>query len=175
MLLELTSDQEFFRETTARFLSTECPVAEIRAKRDDPAGFDSSYWRQGCELGWTSLLVSEDDGGGSISGEGVVDLTLIGFEFGRHAAPGPLIATNVVAAALSMVGSDDQKKEVLSGLLSGDVVASWCLAEPVPNDTLGAVSLDITQSGSEVVLNGTKVPVESAGQAAYFLVAGRTG
>jgi alkylation response protein AidB-like acyl-CoA dehydrogenase len=175
MLLELTSDQEFFRETTAKFLGAECPVAELRAKRDDPAGFDPSYWRQGAELGWTSLLVSEADGGGSISGEGVVDLTLIGFEFGRHAAPGPLTAASVVAAALSMIGSDDHKREVLGGLLSGDQIASWCLAEPVPNDALGAVALDIAQRGSEVVLNGIKAPVESAGQADHFLVTGRTG
>ena len=32
----------------------------------------------------------EDHGGGSLSGEGVVDLTLIAHEFGQAAAPGPL-------------------------------------------------------------------------------------
>ena len=32
---------------------------------------------------------------------GLVDLTLIAHEFGAHAAPGPLLPTNVVAAALA--------------------------------------------------------------------------
>src|SRR5262249_19311542 len=101
MLLELSSDQEFFRETTERFLREHVPVSEIRRLRHDPAGFDREYWCRGADLGWTSLLVSEDHGGGTISGKGVVDLGLIAYEFGRHAAPGPLVATNLVAATLS--------------------------------------------------------------------------
>ncbi len=35
-------------------------MAELRRLRDDPAGFDPTYWRRGAELGWTSLLVSEE-------------------------------------------------------------------------------------------------------------------
>ena len=88
MLLELSADQEFFRETTARFLAELAPVDELRRRRDDPAGFDRDYWKRGAELGWTSLLVSEDNGGGSISGEGVVDLTLIAHEFGQRRRTG---------------------------------------------------------------------------------------
>ena len=59
MLWEPTPDQEFFRDTTARFLRDQAPPAELRRLRDDPAGFDSGYWRRGAELGWTSLLVTE--------------------------------------------------------------------------------------------------------------------
>src|SRR5947209_6281741 len=131
MLLSLTSDQAFFRETTAKFLGELAPVAELRRLRDDPAGFDRAYWRRGAELGWTSLLVSEEHGGGSISGEPVIDLTLIAHEFGAHAAPGPLATTNIVAAALGTTGSHP---DVLSGLLSGESIASWACGEPAPHD-----------------------------------------
>ena len=101
MLLELSHDQAFFQETSARFLAAHAPVDELRRLRDDPTGFDRDYWKRGAELGWTSLLVAEEHGGGSISGRGLVDLTLIAYEFGHSAAPGPLEPTNVVAAALS--------------------------------------------------------------------------
>src|SRR4051812_36743855 len=101
MELQLSSDQEFFAETTRKFLEDKADVTALRDLRHDEKGYDPAYWRQGCELGWTSLLVSEDDGGGSISGEGVEDLMLVAFEFGRHTSPGPLIATNIVASALS--------------------------------------------------------------------------
>ena len=107
MQLDLSSDQEFFRRTTARFLEDQVPTAKLRALRDDPVGFEHDYWRRGGELGWTSLLVSEERGGGSISGQGLVDLAVIAHEFGRHAAPGPLVTTNVVAAALSNAGGDE--------------------------------------------------------------------
>lgn len=174
MLLELTSDQEFFRDTTAKFLDEHVPVGELRRLRDDAAGFDEKYWRQGADLGWTSLLVSETHGGGTISGRGVVDLTLIAHEFGRHAAPGPFIPTNIVAAALSAAGADTHL-QVVADLVSGASIASWCFGEPRPNDDLGRVGLDIRVDGSDVVLSGVKRPVESAGQADHLLVTGRTG
>ena len=77
MELDLTADKEFFMQTTARFLDGKAAPTHLRALRHDPAGFSSDYWRQGAELGWTSLLVSEEDGGGSISGGGLRDLALV--------------------------------------------------------------------------------------------------
>lgn len=81
MLLQLTSDQELLRETTARFLDETVPPSELRRLRDDPVGFADVWWKRGAELGWTSLLVSEEHGGGSISGRGLVDLSLLAHEF----------------------------------------------------------------------------------------------
>jgi alkylation response protein AidB-like acyl-CoA dehydrogenase len=172
MLLELTGEQQFFRETTAKFLEAQVPVGEIRRLRDDPAGFEEKYWRSGAELGWTSLLVSEENGGGTISGRGCTDLSLIAYEFGKHAAPGPLVSTNVVAAALSATGAH---QEVLAGLLAGTSVASWCPGPLVQNGGGDEINLQIRQVGTDLVLNGMARPLESAGQADHFLVAGRTG
>jgi alkylation response protein AidB-like acyl-CoA dehydrogenase len=169
VLVQLLSDQEFFRETTAKFLKAQAPAGTLRELRDDAAGFSPDYWCQGAELGWTSLLVSEDHGGGSISGQGLVDLTVVAHEFGRAAAPGPLVATNVVAAALSAAGTHT---EVLAGLLDGSQVAAWCHAEAGP---FGRVGLEVEADGDELVLRGVKRPVEAAAQASHLLVTGRTG
>jgi alkylation response protein AidB-like acyl-CoA dehydrogenase len=173
--LELTSDQEFFAETTRKFLEDKTPVSELRAMRDDPAGFRADYWTQGAELGWTSLLVSEEDGGGSISGRPLADLALVAFEFGRHAAPGPLVPGSIVAGALSRAGSAEQKAGPLAALLAGEAIGTWAHAEPRPNDGFGTVTLTAVVSGGNVVLNGTKAPVESAAQAQLLLVTARTG
>jgi alkylation response protein AidB-like acyl-CoA dehydrogenase len=172
MLLEPSSDQEFFRETTARFLVDQTPVGEIRRLRDDPAGFGADYWRRGAELGWTSLLINEELGGGSISGDGIIDLTLVAHEFGAHAAPGPLTSTNVVAAALSDDPSGSHTG-ILAGIVAGTSTAAWALNEPRPNDRLGDIAFEIRVDGSEVVLNGVKRQVESAEQADHILVTGR--
>ncbi|MFM8305196.1 MAG: acyl-CoA dehydrogenase family protein [Actinomycetota bacterium] len=173
MRWDLTADQQFFRETTARFLEDQAPVATVRALRADPVGFDPGYWRRGAELGWTSLLVGEAHGGGSISGDGLADLSLIAFEFGAHAAPGPLVTTNVVAGALSDAG--DAHADAVAALVAGETVASWCWAEPAPWDRLGEVALEVRVDGSDVVLDGVKRPAESAGAAGLLLVTGRTG
>jgi alkylation response protein AidB-like acyl-CoA dehydrogenase len=174
MLLALSPDQELFRETTAKLLDELVPVGELRRLRGDPDGFDAAYWRRGAELGWTSLLVGEQHGGGSISGQGLVDLALVAYEFGRHAAPGPLGVTNIVAATLDEAGGD-RFDDVIKELLSGERVATWCSADPPPNDGLGRSSFDIRIDGDEAVLNGVKRPVESGARADYLLVSGRTG
>jgi alkylation response protein AidB-like acyl-CoA dehydrogenase len=67
MELEITSDQEFFLETTRRSLDERVTTAAQRDMRDDPVGFGADYWKQGAELGWTSELVSEADGGGAVA------------------------------------------------------------------------------------------------------------
>jgi len=142
----------------------------VRAQRDDPSGFEADYWRQGAELGWTSLLVSEAHGGGSISGAGLVDLSLLAYEFGRHASPGPLVSANVVAGALS---DHDAAPDVLAGLVSGEQIATWCL--PVAGADGWTPTVEARRDGTGFVLHGEARPVESAVQADHFLVTCRDG
>ncbi len=172
MLVALTEDQEFFRETTERFLVELVPPDALRALRDDPAGFDPAYWRRGAELGWTSLLVDEAHGGGSISGDGLVDLSLVAYEFGHHAAPGPLLPLNIVAGALS---EHDVHADVLAGLLAGDAVAAWCA--PEPEFALGAWRTGVTvrRDSDRYVLSGAVAPVEAAAQSTHLLVTAADG
>ena len=105
MLLALSSDQEFFRETTGRFLADRAPVAEVRRLRDDPQGFDRRLLaprrRAGLDLAAGQRGARRRHRSAATA---LVDLTLVAHEFGRHAAPGPLVPTNVVAAALSDAG-----------------------------------------------------------------------
>ena len=169
MLLQLTPDQESLRETTARYLSDKVPPATLRALRDDPQGFTDDYWRQGLELGWAHLLVDERLGGGSASGDGIVDLTLLAHEFGRRAAPGPLLVNAVVAGALSDAGGHD---DLVEGLLDGRHLATWALLDRPRRDELGPSELTIRSDGDELVLDGVKRPVESAARATHVLVTG---
>ena len=172
MLHQLTPDQESLRETTARFLSDKVSTATLRGLRDDAQGFADEYWRQGVELGWTHLLVDERLGGGSASGDGVVDLTLLAYEFGRRAAPGPLLVNAVVAGALSDAAAHD---DVVAGLLDGRNLATWAFLDRPRSDELGPSELTIRVEGDELVLDGVKRPVESAARASHILVTGTSG
>src|ERR1700677_4099567 len=165
MLLNLSEDQQFFRETTDRFLTEQVPPDTLRGLRHDPVGYDPAYWRRGAELGWTSLLVSEEHGGGTISDSGLADAGLVAYEFGRHAAPGPLAVVNVVAATL---GAHDTAPEVLAGLLSGEAIATWCA--PTFGPAGWQATIDARRDESDLVLTGEARIVESAGQAGHLLV-----
>ncbi len=166
MLVHLSPDQESLRESTARFLDDTATPAALRSLRDDPAGFDADYWRRGVQLGWTHLLVDADHGGGSVSGNGLVDLTLLAYEFGRHAAPGPLLVNAVVAGALSRHGG---RQDVLDGVLSGEQLATWALHDAQPGQA-GDRRVTVRRDGNDLVLNGVKRPVESASRADHLLV-----
>jgi alkylation response protein AidB-like acyl-CoA dehydrogenase len=174
MEIRLSDDQEFFRDTTQKFLESECPLVAVRELAASDDGFERDYWRQGAELGWTSLLVPEELGGGSISGSGVVDLTLVADAFGGHAAPGPLLPANIVAAALARSGTEQQQADILPAIVAGEVVATWAITEPPPNDALGTVTVHAERDGADFVLQGTKSPVEAGAQSASLLVTATT-
>jgi alkylation response protein AidB-like acyl-CoA dehydrogenase len=173
----LTDDQAFFRETTRRFLEAKSPLTSVRMIWERSDGFERDYWRQAAELGWASPFVPDRLGGGSISGRPLSDAVIVAEEMGRMVAPGPFLPVNIVAGALAVEGSEQQQTEILPGLLSGDIVATWALAEG--GGRWSGVGPEISASAElrrgDVVINGSKAYVEAAAQSDHFLVVARTG
>jgi alkylation response protein AidB-like acyl-CoA dehydrogenase len=173
--LELTEDQEFFRDTTRRFLESEAPLTTVRALWDTDDGFERGWWAKAAELGWTTLFVPEEHGGGSLSGNPVQDAVIVAEEMGRLVAPGPFLPVNVVCAALARDGTAEQQAELFPGLLAGETIAAWAFGERgAPWDPSG-ISLTAEPAGDEIVLSGQKAYVEAGGVADQLLVTARTG
>jgi len=169
MQVSLTEEQELFSETTERFLATKSPASAIRALRHSADGFERHQWSEGAALGWVSLLVPEHLGGGSVSGDGLIDLTIVADAFGRHVAAGPLLPANVVAGAIARAGTHEQRDAYLPGLMAGELIPAWSIGPPAADGTVntGIVSrLD----GDSLVLCGSQAPVEAANQADLILV-----
>lgn len=175
MDLELNADQELFRDTTRKFLEAQIPIQRVRALIDDPIGMDRDLWRQGGELGWFSMLVAEQHGGGSISGDGVRDLAIIVEELGRALLPGPVAATNVVAAALVEHGSSALRERYLLDLVGGATMATWAFAEANDRWDSEGITLEAAPVQGGFQLTGVKSPVEWAAAADCLLVTARTG
>jgi len=170
MDLDLTEDQEFFRETTRKFLESEMPVERVRDLAEHPDGFERAWWKSGAEMGWTSMLVPEEHGGGSLEGTGLLDLVIVAEEMGRQITPGPLLPTNVVAFALSEAGTPEQQAELLPKIVTGDLIAGWALEEPEGPWGTEQFATTATPEGDGYVLRGVKSPVEAAGAADLLLV-----
>ncbi len=176
MNFEVTGDQQLLWETTSKFLESTVPTVTVRRLAEEqPAGYEADWWQKGAELGWVSMLVPEELGGGSISGHGLLDLVLVAEEMGRAVAPGPFLPCNVVAEAVARSGTDAQRKDVLPGLLAGETVGAWCLAAPAAGlDPGEAATVEARPGGGGLVLSGTTGPVEAAGQADWLLVTARS-
>ena len=168
----LTADQDFFLATSRKFLGAETPVASGRDRETSDEPFTRAWWSRGADLGWASMLVPEALGGGSLTGEGIIDLVLIAEEMGRVVAPGPLLAVNVVAAALADAGGADP--ELMAALVSGAQIATWAVYEENKPWAADGIDLHAEDSGDGFLLSGSKTLVEAANQADLLLVAART-
>ena len=170
MEIQLSEDQQLFRETCRRALEARTPLSRVRELIDDPVGYDPAVWAQGGELGWYAMLVPEQYGGGSMSGEGLVDATIVAEELGRMIHPGPFHATNVVASALAEAGTPDQREQYLPSIASGGLIGTWAFAEPDRDWTAASVALTAKPSGKGFVLDGIKAYVHDAQAAGLLLV-----
>jgi alkylation response protein AidB-like acyl-CoA dehydrogenase len=165
-----TEEQVFFRDTTRRFLDTNCPIAKVRELADEPAGFDRKWWSSAGQLGWFSLLVDEQHGGAGLGSEGALYLAIVAEEMGRLVTPGPVLPTSIVAAALSRSGTPAQQVEVLPGLLTGDIIGAWCLAEGAGRSQPADVGLAAVDVEGGFRVSGVKQPIEGAADADVLLV-----
>jgi alkylation response protein AidB-like acyl-CoA dehydrogenase len=157
-----------FASTTQSFLEKEASLSRLRELHAAGIAFDAAWWRQAAELGWTSLLVPESLGGGSVSGNGVKDLAVVAELAGRTVAPGPLHPVSTVLAGL--VEAPENHEAAIESLVSGELVASWAVYEPgKPWAPLNpGVTATPTESGFR--LDGAKDRVEAGAESAVLLV-----
>jgi len=162
-------DQELLRETTRRYLEERHPIAALRPRLEAPRIFDRAVWREGAALGWTSMLVPEESGGGSVTDQPLVDLVAIAGELGRALHPGPVLETNVVADAIATRGTEAQRKESLDAIVRGDCVATWCASG---DGSLAPEAIEVTArpQGQGLGLDGVARFVRDAHEADLLLV-----
>jgi alkylation response protein AidB-like acyl-CoA dehydrogenase len=166
---DLHDDQRVLLDAATRFMEEVHPLTALRdGAHDDPA-FAARYRRQAGELGWFSLVVPEEHGGGSVSGNGVADAALVGYRRGRLLQPGAFVGTNVVVRTLAVAGTDHQRASVLPALMAGEVGAAFAVMAPPGDPALhGAVHGTATAGGLR--LDGTATFVEDAGPGGWYLV-----
>lgn len=157
-----------FASTTQSFLEKEAPLSRIREMHEAGTSFDPAWWRRAAELGWTSLLVPEELGGGNVSGDGVTDLALVAEIAGRIVAPGPLHPVSAVLAGL--VEAPAGHEDTIEALIAGELVASWAVYEPGRSWAPLAPSVTATPTGSGFRIDGVKDRVEAGADSQMFLV-----
>jgi alkylation response protein AidB-like acyl-CoA dehydrogenase len=166
---ELTDEQQALLEVSTRFIDDACPLRAVRDGAWKDADFAASYRRQTAELGWYSMLVPESLGGGSISGNGVLDAALIAYRRGGRLQPGSFVGTNVVAHALALAASAEVRDRVLPDLVSGAASASWAVAGRGGGLLDAGVDAHATADGG-FELSGVKTAVQDVDPSSWLLV-----
>ncbi|MBV9514474.1 MAG: acyl-CoA/acyl-ACP dehydrogenase [Mycobacteriaceae bacterium] len=155
-----------FASTVQSFLEKEASLRRVRELHAAGISFEPEWWRHAAELGWTSLLVPEELGGGCVSGDGVEDLAVIAELIGRTVAPGPLHPVSTVLAGLVDAGGH---AATIEALMSGEVVASWAVYEPGKPWAPDKPTLTATPTRTGFRIDGVKDRVEAGAESDVFL------
>jgi alkylation response protein AidB-like acyl-CoA dehydrogenase len=172
MYFDLTDEQQAIKSTAREFLAARYKSERIRELAQSEAGFDQADWDEMAGLGWTGLAVPEEWGG---QGLGIVDLAVLFEEMGYALAPSPLFTNTVVALALSLCASDDQRERFLRPLAEGGLRGVPALWDAGSAAHVGGFRMEAKADGDGIVLDGEKVLVADAASADFFVVATSEG
>ncbi len=172
MDLDFTEEQDMLRNSARDFLSTECDKATVRKIEESDEGYSPEIWSKMAELGWQGLMIPEEYDG---MGMGLMDLVVIFEEIGRNVLPSPFLATVVLGTSpIVEAGTEEQKKELLPKVVTGEAILTLALTEPSVGYSADCVELKAEGKGDIFVLNGTKLFVEFASASDYMVVVART-
>jgi alkylation response protein AidB-like acyl-CoA dehydrogenase len=119
-------------------------------------GYAPDKWKKMSQLGWLGVVLPEDYGG--IDGT-FLDLVLILEEAGKALFPGPLIPAILSGLCLHRYGKNSQKKEILPGLVKGEIIVSPATFRP--DDRLGEKSIpeEVKKAKGGFTISGTRLYV----------------
>ncbi len=169
MPLYLTEDQTTLQDTIRDFVADAAPVSHLRALRDadDPIGFSRDLWKQFAEMGFTGILIGEDQGG---LGMGHVEAGVVLEEIGRNLSPSPFLTTAV--AAVEALRGTAQADRWFPGIVAGETVAALAIDEAAKHRD--RIDLKAERAGNGFRLTGRKQFVTHAHVADLLIVAART-
>jgi alkylation response protein AidB-like acyl-CoA dehydrogenase len=171
MDLRFTEAQEILRKMARDFLATECPKTLVRELEQSDKGYSPELWKKMAELGWMGLIIPEEYDG---MGYSFQDLTVLMEEIGRNILPGPLASTITSTFPILEAGTEDQKKEFLPKIAQGKLILTTALLEADGTFNASGIAAKATPKGDDFVINGTKLFVEMAHVADYFICVTRT-
>ena len=162
-------DQQMLADSARPFMADKAPVSHLRALRNDgnADGFSRDLWREFADMGFTGLLVGEEDGG---LGLGHVEAGVVLEEIGRNLSPSPFLTTAV--AAVAALKGTAQRERWFPGILSGETVAALAIDERAKHGD--AIGMKAERSGNGFKLTGAKQFVAHGHVADLLIVAART-
>lgn len=173
MPLYYDDDQTMLADSASQFMAEEGAIKkQLRHWRDTGCkdGFGHELWKQFGEMGFTGILISEDDGG---LGMGHVEAGIVLEEIGRNLTPSPFLTSSVLAATALGQGSDDLRGRYLPGLLTGDSVFAVAIDEGAKHRP-ERITTRAEKSGNGFKLSGKKDFVIHGASADMIIVAART-
>jgi alkylation response protein AidB-like acyl-CoA dehydrogenase len=173
--LDLTEDHELLRRTVREFAETR--IAPVAEELDRESRFPYELVAEMAELGLMGIPIDEDYGGAGADtvayAIAVEELTRIDSSVAITVAAHTSLGTMPIA----LFGSEEQKREWLPRLASGQALAAFGLTEPGAGSDSGATRTRAELRDGEWTINGSKIFITNAGTdiSACVTITARTG
>jgi isovaleryl-CoA dehydrogenase len=164
---------ETIRDTTQRFAADK--IAPVAAEIDHTDEFPRHLWPQMGELGLHGITVEEEWGG---LGLGYLEHVVAQEEVARASASVGLsygAHSNLCVNQIRRWGNDEQKRQYLPKLISGEHVGSLAMSEAGAGSDVVSMKLKAEKSGNGYRLNGTKFWITNGAYADTLVVYAKTG
>ena len=169
--LPYTDEHHAFRETVHRFVERE--VVPHHREWENQGQVPRELWRKAGELGFLCPALPAEYGGG---GGDFLLSTIVTEELCWAGATGPLfyLHSDIVAPYLLHYGTEDQKRNWLPRMASGETISGICMTEPGAGSDVAAIRTRARRDGDELVISGQKIFISNGQIADLFLVAAKT-
>ncbi|HYM14443.1 MAG TPA: acyl-CoA dehydrogenase family protein [Dehalococcoidia bacterium] len=167
-----------FRTEVREFLRVELPD-DFRAADDVILGVgigederERDWLRTLAKRGWVAPAWPKAYGGAGMS---VMQQFIFNEEMARARAPRPnFLAIGLAGPTIIVHGTEEQKREHLSGILSGETF--WCqgFSEPGSGSDLASLQTRAVQDGDDFIINGQKIWTSGAHRAQRMMLLART-
>ena len=194
-----TPEEAAFRQEVREFLDKELPQGfgtpdfwgELMAERSSSSrsaerggdaqtrqgaspfeGFYRQWVKKLAAKGWVAPAWPKEYGGAGMS---VMQQFIMNEEFAMRRAPrAGGIGVAYAGPTIIVYGSEEQKREHLPGILSGDVI--WCqlYSEPGAGSDLAGLQTRATKDGDDYIINGQKIWTSGAHRAHRGILLART-
>jgi len=160
-------DMEAFRDTVRAFMRDK--VAPHGEQWDEDKIVPKSIWREAGELGMLCPTVPEEYGGLGLDFRynAIVDEEAA---YGAGTTLGFSLQSDIVADYIVNYGSEEQKKEWLPKMVSGEVVTAIAMTEPGVGSDLQSIQTSAKKDGNHYVINGSKTYITNGQNADLVLV-----
>ncbi len=164
-------EHELFRRSVAAFLDRE--VAPHYAQWEKDGRVSREVWRKAGEEGLLLTTMPEEYGGvgGDFRTAAIIIEELAARAF---AAPGYTLHSEIVAPYILHYGTEEQKRQWLPKMASGEYVASIAMTEPGTGSDVQSIRTTAIRDGNELVVNGAKTFITNGELADLVMVACKT-
>ena len=167
----MTDELDDLRALARRFCVNELEPHQDRWREQHH--IDRDVWRKGGAVGLLCLSVPEEygGGGGTFAHEAVLmeEQARVGDN-----AWGVGVHCVVAAHYILAYGTEEQRREWLPRMATGEVVTAIAMTEPGAGSDLQGIRTRAERDGGEYVINGAKTFITNASQADLVIVVART-